>query len=552
MNSTESLGWALVHFLWQGALIAAAYSLVSAGLRGTGTKTRANARYLAGCLALVAMAAAPVITYLSRQTRPAAAAAVQIDAAGVQHTQIAAAGRTHVQSVSHRVQDYFPAVIALWLTGVTLLSSWSATAWLATLRLRRRGACLPPEAWRQKMETLALRMGVTQRVRLLESTLVRVPSVMGALRPVILMPASALLNLAPQQLEALLAHELAHIRRHDYLVNLVQTAIETLLFYHPAVWWVSRRVRQEREHCCDDLAVAACGDVLIYARALTGLEEIRAGYVLAASGGSLASRIRRLAGHEAVRRGRAGWLLLTVPLVLGLSMFARPPLPQDSDRKPAAQKTQPAPAAQRAQKVQPPAAVAKAAIPVPAATPASAIVPAARPNGFLAALSAAGYGDLSVDEIIDLKNHGVSGDYVLDMKDSGWARLPAKDLMHLRQRGVAPQYARAMHDSGIRDLNVRDLAQLRDRQVNAEQIREIHALGFGPYNVRETIDLFSNGVRPGLFHALKEAGFSQIGAREAIDLNRHGLSAADLREARKFNKRLSPDEVLKLKRAGVL
>ena len=538
MNSTESLGWALVHFLWQGALIAAAYALVSAALRRAGP----NARYLAGCLALTAMALAPVATYLIRHPRPAPASVSIRDAA--RYAPIHAGNRTQVQAVSRRVQDYFPAVIALWLTGVTLLSSWSATAWLATLRLRRRGACPPAQAWRHKMETLALRMGVTQRVRLLESTLVRVPSVMGALRPVILVPASALLNLAPEQLEALLAHELAHVRRHDYLVNLAQTAIETLLFYHPAVWWVSRRVRQEREHCCDDLAVDACGDVLIYARALTGLEEIRAGYAagytMAASGGSLSSRIRRLvAGNETVRRGRAGWLLLTVPLVLGLSLWARPPLQQEAPRKP-----------QPVKKAQPQAAVPKAVIPTPAAVPS--VVPAARPSGFLAALSAAGYGDLSVDEIIDLKNHGVTGNYVLDMKDSGWGRLPAGDLMQLRQHGVAPEFARAMRDSGIRDLNPRHLPQLRDHQVNAEQIREIHALGFGPYNVRETIDLFSNGVRLPLFQALKEAGFRQIGAREAIELNRHGLSPSDLREAHKFNQRLSLEQVVKLKRAGVL
>ena len=97
----------------------------------------------------------------------------------------------------------------------------------------------------------------------------------GWLRPVILFPASALTGLSAEQLEALLAHELAHIRRYDYLVNLLQTTVETLFFYHPAVWWVSAQVRQEREHCCDDLAVAACGDVLTYARALTALEQLR-------------------------------------------------------------------------------------------------------------------------------------------------------------------------------------------------------------------------------------------------------------------------------------
>jgi beta-lactamase regulating signal transducer with metallopeptidase domain len=97
--------------------------------------------------------------------------------------------------------------------------------------------------------------------------------VIGWLRPVILLPVSVLAGLTPQMMEAILAHELAHIRRHDYLLNMLQTAIETLLFYHPAVWWVGRKIRQERENCCDDLAVTACGDALIYARALTALSR---------------------------------------------------------------------------------------------------------------------------------------------------------------------------------------------------------------------------------------------------------------------------------------
>ena len=101
------------------------------------------------------------------------------------------------------------------------------------------------------------------------------PTVIGWLKPVVLLPASALAALTPQQLEAILAHELAHIRRHDYLVNLLQTLVETLLFYHPAVWWLSRRIRIERENCCDDLAVSLCGDPVAYAAALADLEALR-------------------------------------------------------------------------------------------------------------------------------------------------------------------------------------------------------------------------------------------------------------------------------------
>ncbi len=120
-------------------------------------------------------------------------------------------------------------------------------------------------------------------------------------------------GLTPRQVEAVIAHELAHIRRHDYLVNFVQTAVETLFFYHPAVWWVSRIVRTEREHCCDDLAVVACGDAVLYARALTALETLRQepfGFALAATGSPLMARVRRLLGVKPPRAvSSSGWIV---------------------------------------------------------------------------------------------------------------------------------------------------------------------------------------------------------------------------------------------------
>ena len=149
------------------------------------------------------------------------------------------------------------------------------------------------------------------------------PTVIGWLKPVVLLPASALAALSPQQLEAILAHELAHIRRHDYLVNLLQTLVETLLFYHPAVWWLSRRIRIERENCCDDLAVSLCGDPVAYANALADLESLRSEtapthhIAMAATGGALLQRVRRLLGAPSSHSGRGpAWLAGSAALLL--------------------------------------------------------------------------------------------------------------------------------------------------------------------------------------------------------------------------------------------
>ncbi len=144
---------------------------------------------------------------------------------------------------------------------------------------------------------------------------------MGWLRPALLLPAATVMGLTAQQLEAVLAHEFAHILRYDHLVNMLQTGVETLLFYHPAVWWASARIRQERELCCDDLAVASCGDALCLARALTRLERLRLTtprLALSSNGGPLLYRIQRLAGVTGGRRGPSklpGMLALSLGLV---------------------------------------------------------------------------------------------------------------------------------------------------------------------------------------------------------------------------------------------
>ena len=160
---------------------------------------------------------------------------------------------------------------------------------------------------------------------LLVSALVQVPAVVGWLRPVVLVPVGALGGLPVEYLEALLLHELAHIRRHDYLVNMLQSVAEALLFYHPAIWWVSGHIRAEREQCCDDVAVFVSGNALTYARALAHLESHRISHLsaaLAANGGSLADRIARLLGQSrpAVRTG-LGPVVVTIAVLLATAVY---------------------------------------------------------------------------------------------------------------------------------------------------------------------------------------------------------------------------------------
>ncbi len=233
--------------------------------------------------------------------------------------------------LSVRVDPLLPRVVAAWAAGVLVLSARLLGGWFLVQRLARRGVVTIGGSRQEAFEALRRRMAVSRPVRLLESTSARVPMVIGWLRPIILMPAAAMMGLSTEQFVAILAHELAHVRRLDYLVNLVQSVAETLLFYHPAVWWLGRRIREEREHCCDDEAVAACGDGLAYARALAAMEELRGQprrVAPSAAGKPLLARIRRLLGvAPAVDRpagGLAGLVALASVVALGLTLVGAP------------------------------------------------------------------------------------------------------------------------------------------------------------------------------------------------------------------------------------
>jgi len=286
------LGWTLVHFLWQGALAGAVY----AALRHAASRATPQLRYGLGLSALAVLVALPCLTY----------AHLSAQAAGSVQTLATALMRpTLLTWVRGMLRPFVPWTVPLWCAGVLILGAKSFAGWRRVRTLAHHAVVPAPPVWRQMLKRLALAVGVRVRVELTLSSRVTVPCVIGWLKPVILLPPAALAGLTPLQLEMVLAHELAHIRRHDYLVNLLQTAVETLLFYHPVVRWISRDIRKERELCCDDAAVRACGDPLHYARALADLAMLRNSSLALAQGvdgGELTLRVERLIGpHEAAQ-----------------------------------------------------------------------------------------------------------------------------------------------------------------------------------------------------------------------------------------------------------
>jgi TonB family protein len=331
----RAIGVALVEFVWQGALIAVMASAALRVLRGSDPATR----YAVSLLTLLAMAAVPIATGVLAYQTATAPTTVVADAAAVSpaisSTVLPASGLTTVLARD----QWMPAIVLIWAVGVSLSSLHLAVSWLMVGIVRRGASRLSREAQRQ-LAVLAARLGIRRCVHIAESAHVAVPTVMGWMRPLILVPASTLAGLSPKQLEAILVHELAHVRRHDYIVNVVQSVIETLLFYHPAVWWMSRRIRAERELCCDDLVVSTSGDRLTYARALAELEAHRLrtpALAVAANGGDLMHRITRLLGtapadRSATSIGGVLAVLLALPLIVigQAAAGARPIVPEVS------------------------------------------------------------------------------------------------------------------------------------------------------------------------------------------------------------------------------
>ena len=330
MNLTMSLAsaaaCALLHSLWEVALIALLAWASLALLRGASAGTR----HAAGMAWLVAMAVAPVATFALYWHAP-----TLVEAGGQGGApSVFDAGDAGAPPliVSARSSWQLVCVAQLWLLGVALMLARQLSGWRAVRRFEHEPfAPLPPE-WATRFEALRATLGISRRVAVRLAGRVASPFTAHALRPLIWLPLGLLTQLPREQVEALLAHELAHIRRLDWCWNALQCAIESVLFHHPGMWWLSQRIREEREHACDDLAVSACGDPVVLAEALAELQRQRRTIhiptlALAAEGGPLMKRVSHLLSVAPARPSLVwpGALLLLLCSGTLLAMQVAPP-----------------------------------------------------------------------------------------------------------------------------------------------------------------------------------------------------------------------------------
>lgn len=575
-QTLHAMGWTLLHFVWQGTALAA---LLAVALMVT---RNANVRYVLGIATLMLMIAAPVVTFVSLDRAAVPVANIEMplpanvgDVSAIDETASSSGQLIQTLAAGANRPDRMIWLVQAWFVGVLLLSLRTAGGllWLARAR---RGEIEPlsEEMYRQCLE-LQRRMGLNRRVRYGHGRWLDAPAVLGWFRPVVLVTTQAMTGLTPQQLQAIIAHELAHVRRYDAFVNLFQVGVEMLLFYHPAVWWVSRRIRVEREVCCDQEALAACGEPVSYARALTLMEEWRAvpSLAMAANRGPLTERVLRLLGMQGTsvrsRAAGAGVSVLgaAVALFAGYVFVAAAQAAQDAEPAQPAQPALPtipatdspasiAPPAPRSAP-QPQAAPAPRAAPEPKAAPAtvyeSQVVPAlaavpelqaaaaaesnavaeprsriaqaasaqretkgsAKPS-YIEGLAAAGISNPTVEELIAMKMQGITPAYVEAMR-STQMRIDIDHLIAMRSNGVTPAYVSEMRQV-VTDVGAEQIIAMRVHGVTPKFVRELAEAGLEVRAANEVIAAKVQGITPELIKSAVEHGFKGLTLHKLLAL----------------------------------
>jgi beta-lactamase regulating signal transducer with metallopeptidase domain len=555
--------------VWQGAALAVLLYSVMAVSRS------ALVRYTAAVSTLALMAICPVVTFLVLEHQPAStfpAPAIKQSLQAVESLGTPAFPFTLPTAVSVSSIDWLSCFVWLWFLGVLVFGIRALGGWLLLERLRRE-KCEPVErALREQWLALQARLGLSRSVRYFQSRLVDAPAVLGWFRPIVVVPVAALTGLSPQQLEAVIVHELAHIKRLDCFVNLFQIAVETLLFYHPAVWWVSRAIRTERENCCDDVAVALCGNVGDYARALTLMETWRAApaLILAANSGSLRSRISRLLGVRDITRSVPGGGLAAVGLLCaGGALLAAASFPRSISFT--ADVTSPAPEIQKIPtpaEAPPPAPPAPSSASAPSA-PTAAPVPPAKPaksvsedeqiapqppsssGSYIEGIQAAGLKNLTVDELIQLKIQGVTPQYIRDMRATG-LNPSVRELISMRAVGVTPEYVSKVHSAGWNDVTVRELISMKAQGIDPGDAGQYRQLGLKDLTLRGLISLKAMGVTPDYIRALQSLGLTNLSTRDYVSAKAQGITPEFVQKVRShgFNN-LTIHQLIGLKMADV-
>jgi beta-lactamase regulating signal transducer with metallopeptidase domain len=631
-----ALGWTLLHFCWQGTAVAVVFAMVD---RIT-SRTSSRVRY---AVALAAFMLMPVIVLgtFTEELRVATQASTPAHTTGLVpapistqvmegteqilsnlHLDVAPKSTLHQLPLASSLGEstnwlvtsadrILPWVDGVWLAGVLFLVLRSLGGWWHLGEVRRRAQRMIPQEVESAFLRLCEQIEVGRKVVLRASDEVISPLAMGVWRATVILPISAVLSMPKEELEAVIAHELGHIRRMDYLWNLLQTAVESMLFFHPAVWWLSRTVRERREVCCDEIAVHSCSDAAIYARALLRLEEqrtvkLRLAMALAGCGGSLLGRVRKVLGEDMALETRmtsgtsvAAVGALVITLLLGPKIseaVAAPaairiqPVVAHVKAMPAAVVSQleaagsrmiappaePAQAAPQASKPSAAVAPTAAAAPTPTAVAPVVAAPFTVATPFAAPLAAPLATPLATPFAVGVPAPAphVHAQVIITpaiavnpMATVETVRASIADIEFFQEStgsgqptGKGTSSSGAAYIDGMRaagyplDLNndLNSLVALKSMGVTPEYAKSMGAAGLGKPTVHELISLKSMGVTPEYVASLKQSGLAPKDFHEVVTEKSMGITPEYAAEMKKggFGD-LSVHELVTMKSLGV-
>jgi beta-lactamase regulating signal transducer with metallopeptidase domain len=580
----------LAHSLWEG-IIVAIFAFVALSLL---KNSAPRIRYAMCCCAMVVVLMATAATavavwpdgtgsaaYLSGATDGPAR---EEGGSGVEPATSTPAPSNDVSSPDRwwKSPSIAPYSFMIWVAGVILLSVYHLLGWSRARRLATLGSSAVSTEWQARFEKLCLNLGVRRLVSFMSSSVVKVPCVVGCFKPVILVPVSMFTSLSPSEIEMILVHELAHVRRYDVFVNIMQTAMETLFFFNPAIWWLSRQIRIEREDCCDDAVILTTGNRLSYARALASLEELRmsqTSFGFAYSGTALGHRIRRIVGVTRPRlyssvlsfSGAVLVASLIAAVVLGALAGLDHPAARAGGAVETAGESNPKSGDLRGdwetesdgnevrilvygkgssgmnytldrQRVAHLVGRGTSSFQIVRDAGTLFLEGALEENGsnvegdgkwyfrpdssYVRYMAKYGLGESDKQKAFSLAIRDISREYLREMEARGYSGLNVDQLISAGVFGISPELVDEYSAAGYPDLSYNRLLSMQVQGVRPEDSRRFEELGFGHLTADQLISARIHGVTLEFVERFRRAGFQNLSFKDFVGLRVFGLDVS--------------------------
>jgi len=599
-NILRAVCWTLLHSLWQGLVLAVVAGMVMVLSKRAGATLRYN---LLCCLMILFVAVSGYTFYRQLHTpvtdspsitNPLTIAAKRTMEEKAPQTANPETGGGALRDNISSFVEYFNAhaslVVVTWFIIFLARFVKVLSGLVYVQRIRHYQTSPAPADWQQRLTQLLDKLQITSPVSLLESALVKLPVVVGVLKPVILVPIGMLARLSPQQVESILIHELAHILRRDYLFNLVQNLVDTLFFFNPALLWVSSLIRGERENCCDDIAIGETKSRKQFIEALVSFHEYTQaaqGYALSFAGkeNQVVRRVKRIVYKKNHSLNAGERVLLMSGLLVFSAAFitingsSRPALvivPEPSVTRPIPSTTTSIPVTSTSSPVRPqktavaragskptaqtdpkPAARARIVPPTPPVPGKDTIIqdpPSHKREGsnLYEQLQALGFHNISVDDLESCLRHGVRAEYIEAFQKMGYKDLTLEKAVNLRNHGVSPDFINGFTMMGYKNITLDQAEELRDHGVSPSFINQFKEQGYGQITLDQAQELKDHGVTAAFIEEVRQLGFKNISLDKATELVDHGVSTGFIAAwKKKTGSLLELNDYIKLRDSGI-